>query len=84
MSYTKYVSRSSPEFDGLAELIYQSSKDSDHKPSLSPKSPYAIHIKTKVKENWNITLGDYDSVKAHTPVDFGSEENYCWFMLRWS
>ena len=86
MSYIKQVTRSSPEFTPLVRLI-EKVRGGKHG---NPKYPAGTElIKATIREQYSIDIGErvtYEGVadSAYTPVDFGDEQNYIMFMLKWA
>lgn len=82
MTYIKNISKGSSEFDGLVALIEHVKNNYERLPS--DERDTFLKIKTKIKDQWNIKIGNFDRVNRYTPVDFHSEKNYFWFIMRWT
>ena len=83
MSYIKQVKRSSPEFTPLVRLV---EKVRGGKYG-NPENPITTElIKSIIKEHNGIDIGEHilNQKESYTPVDFGDEQNYLIFMLRWT
>lgn len=83
MSYIKHVRGSDLEFRPLSKLITHVRVENYG----DPKNIVSVStLKNFIKENYGISIGEYNDEErpASTPVDFGDEQNYILFLLKWT
>jgi hypothetical protein len=76
MSYILNVRNGTITFNCLVKAIEYVNKKNP---------PFDIsEIKKRIKKEFDVEIGEFDSYKKYTPVDFGTEQNYMLFLLRWA
>ena len=87
MTYIVKVNRESLEFEPLVKMIaaikrktvlFPERKERKYDPSFKEQA------KRIILEEHGINIGELNHEERYTTVDFGNEQNYIWFLLRWA
>lgn len=84
MSYIVKVARGSPEFDPLVKIISMVRQDNKSSTTEEDSVMGGKDIRKIILKEYGIDIGEYSTVERYTPVDFGDDQNYVWFLLRWT